>query len=40
MSLSFLDMGSVLHHLKPSLPRKPTILAYHLSGYMLGVFKG
>ena len=35
LSFSFLDMGSVFHCLKPSLPRKCTIVAYHLPFSML-----
>ena len=34
-SLSFLDMSRCCHHLKPLVPRKPTMLAYHLSQGML-----
>ena len=32
---SSLEMGSVFHHLKPALPRKPTIVANHTSLLML-----
>ena len=39
LSLSF-EMGSVFHNLKPSLPRKPTIIANHISLSMLDAQKG